>query len=115
MRIGVSTIFLPVLISLGSPFIQGCHHRMLIISQPDGVQVYQNKKLVGSTPYDISFWWVPFRQQEIVLRAKGHRTVKLSLDYPFYRLGPDLVRFRFGQLFGLKAERHRVIMMREKR
>ena len=93
----------------------GCHHRMSIISQPDGAQVVQNGNVVGITPYEFSFWWFPFQSQSLSIKAKGHRTIVIPLEYPFYRLGPDITTFRFGRVFGFKANRHRIILIREKK
>ena len=91
-----------------------CHHRMKIISNPDGAKVYRNEDYVGTTPYEVSFWWFPFQKEELQLSLSGHHSLRLPLRYPFYRLSEDLVQFRFKRVFGIVPNEHRVILFQKK-
>ena len=91
----------------------GCHHRMKVISNPEGAKIYRNDDYLGTTPYEIDVWSLPFRKDELRLSLSGHQSVVIGLQYPFYRLSEDLIGFRLGRVFGFVPNEQRVILFQE--
>ena len=94
-------------------FFSACHHRVEIVSTPQGAEIYRNNEFVGTTPMEMTHWWVPFKKDEVDIRLIGYRTYPFRLAYPFHRLTLDVLMFRYDVILGFAPVRHTIILQKE--
>jgi len=94
-------------------FFSGCHHRIIVDSQPVGAQIYRGNERLGTVPQEIEFWWVPFQQEKLEVQLLGYRPFSLYLSYPFSRLPLDILYFRYDIIFGFTPVEHTIILQKE--
>ena len=94
-------------------FLSACHHRVEILSLPSGAEIYQNNTFVGTTPMEISHWWVPFQKDDLNIHLIGYKKFPFRLRYPFHRLPLDIVFFRYDRMLGFTPVRHTIMLQKE--
>ena len=94
-------------------FFSACHHRVEILSVPQGAEIYQKNKFIGTTPIEVSNWWYPLQRKELEIHLIGYKKFPFRLTYPFHRVPMDILFFRYDIMFGFTPLRHTIILQKE--
>ena len=97
-------------------FGSGCAHRVMIDSDPPGATIRVGKKMVGVTPKEVEFTWVPFKKLPVHIKSPGRRwlTIYVQKDVGPLRLFWQSLTLQFGKLLGKKPRAyHRAHFVRQ--
>lgn len=88
-RLLPKAIFLSVAVLFLSLALTGCVRRIVTIdSQPQGAQVYFDRKLIGQTPYAHEFLHYGVHRLELVKEGYANLNTTLKLKGPVYEYFP---------------------------
>ena len=94
----------------------GCRHQFRVESTPPGARVTYKGEDVGTTPLNITLWWMPFQKLPVNISLTNYRSLTFSagehLSLP--AVTRELFAFRYKRLLGLTPRTtHQIQLIRE--